>query len=498
FPKPSPEHGDKDELRNVLGKTLGVPLFQEQAMRIAMEAAKFTGDEANGLRRAMATFRHMGTIHTYEERMVGRMVERGYDPEFAKNCFNQIKGFGEYGFPESHAAAFAQLVYVSAWIKRFHPEVFAAALLNSQPMGFYAPAQIIRDARAHGVVALHPDVNASDWDCTLEEAPPSNGRGRGTMRSMVEGAGRRTEPAHMPPQSLRDSSPRGGVAALPLRLGLRQIDGFKEDWAKAIMKAREDGGPFRSLDDLRARAGLPAAALDILAAADALNSLNLGRRPALWTAKGLPRAAPAPLFAAAGLEEADGAPPLALPAAPLSEEVVHDYETIRLSLKAHPVSFLRQRLAKAGALPANAIDQVPDGRRTAVAGVVLVRQRPGSAKGVVFLTLEDETGVANVVVWPKVFDQYRPLVMGARMLLIRGRLQRAPDSEGYVTHLVAETVEDRTDDLSLLSDAPLKPPRSHADATTASPDRGEKAQEERVIHRHPRNVRILPRSRDFH
>jgi error-prone DNA polymerase len=265
------------------------------------------------------------------------------------------------------------------------------------------------------------------------------------------------------------------------------------------MKAREAGGPFRSLDDLRGRAELPAAALDALATADALNGLELTRRPGLWAAKGLPRAAPAPLFVAAGLEEADGPPPLALPAPPLSEEVVHDYETIRLSLKAHPVRFLRERLARAGAVPAVRIDRIPDGRRIAIAGVVLVRQRPGSAKGVVFLTLEDETGVANVVVWPKVFAQYRPLVMGARMLLIRGRVQRAPDSEGRVTHLVAETIEDRTGDLALLSDSPLKPPRAHADGpSTSAPERGEPAYEDRVIHRHPRNVRILPPSRDFH
>jgi error-prone DNA polymerase len=471
FPAPSPEHGEPDELEKVLVKTFGVPLFQEQAMRIAMEAAKFTGDEANGLRRAMASFRHMGTIHTYEEMMVGRMVARGYDPEFAANCFNQIKGFGEYGFPESHAAAFAELVYVSAWIKYFHPEVFAAALLNSQPMGFYAPAQIIRDARAHGVEVRHPDVNRSDWDCTLEAA---------ARKSLLP---------------LRGEGLAGGLS---LRLGLRQIDGFKQVWAETIQQARQ-AGLFRSLDDLRTRAALPAGALDALAAADALGSLKLTRRPGLWAAKGLPRAAPAPLFAAAGLEEADGAPPLALPTSSLSQEVVGDYETIRLSLKAHPVSFLRERLARAGAAPARMIDQIPDGRRMAAAGVVLVRQRPGSAKGVVFLTLEDETGVVNVVVWPKVFERYRPLIMGGRMLLVRGRIQRAPDSEGRVTHLVAESVEDRTADLALLSDAPLKPPRAHADGPTGSaPERGEPSRDERATHRHPRNVRILPPSRDFH
>ena len=465
FPSPSADCGPPDELKRVLGKTLGVPLFQEQAMRIAMEAAEFTGDEANGLRRAMATFRHMGTIHSYEDMLVGRMVRRGYDPEFAQNCFNQIKGFGEYGFPESHAAAFAYLVYVSAWIKRFHPEVFAAALLNSQPMGFYAPAQIIRDARAHDVVVRHPDINESDWDCTLESCP----------------------------------SPARGEGSCALRLGLRQIDGFKEDWAKAIKAAREIGGRFRALDELKARVVLPSNALDMLAAADALNSLDLTRRPGLWAARGLGAASPAPLFVFAGLEEADGPPPAALPRAPLSEEVVNDYETIRLSLKAHPVSFLREGLARAGAVPAVRLKDMRDEARATVAGVVLVRQRPGSAKGVVFLTLEDESGVANIVVWPKLFERYRPLVMGARLLLIRGRIQHAPDGAGHVTHLVAQTIEDRTADLLLLSDPALKPQRSPGDgATSASPDRGERTQEERIVHRHPRNVRVLPRSRDFH
>jgi error-prone DNA polymerase len=465
FPSPSADCGPPDELKRVLGKTLGVPLFQEQAMRIAMEAAEFTGDEANGLRRAMATFRHMGTIHSYEDMLVGRMVRRGYDPEFAQNCFNQIKGFGEYGFPESHAAAFAYLVYVSAWIKRFHPEVFAAALLNSQPMGFYAPAQIIRDARAHDVVVRHPDINESDWDCTLEPRP----------------------------------SPARGEGSCALRLGLRQIDGFKEDWAKAIRAAREADGRFRSLDELKARVVLPSNALDMLAAADALNSLDLTRRPGLWAARGLGAASPAPLFVFAGLEEADGPPPAALPRAPLSEEVVNDYETIRLSLKAHPVSFLREGLARVGAVPAVRLKDMRDEAHATVAGVVLVRQRPGSAKGVVFLTLEDESGVANIVVWPKLFERYRPLVMGARLLLIRGRIQHAPDGAGHVTHLVAQTIEDRTPDLLLLSDPALKPQRSPGDgATSASPDRGERTQEERIVHRHPRNVRVLPRSRDFH
>jgi error-prone DNA polymerase len=496
FPSPSADEGPADELEKVLGKTLGVPLFQEQAMRIAMEAAKFTGDEANGLRRAMATFRHMGTIKDYEGMMVGRMIARGYDPEFAKNCFSQIKGFGEYGFPESHAAAFAHLVYISAWIKWFYPEVFAAALLNSQPMGFYSPAQIIRDAKAHQVVVRHPDLNESDWDCTLESLHQPLNR-----HPPLERSGMRGTHEHSPITVIMGGPNKSGHDGKKcvLRLGLRQIDGFKEDWALAIEKERAEGGRFKSLDELRRRVVLPSNAIDMLAAADALNSLDLTRRPGLWAARGLGAASPAPLFVHAGLEEADGPPPAALPRAPLSEEVVHDYETIRLSLKAHPVSFLRQRLARAGAVPAATLKDAPDAARRAVAGVVLVRQRPGSAKGVVFLTLEDETGVANIVVWPKMFDRYRPLVMGARLLLIRGRLQHAPDGAGYVTHLVAEAIEDRTPDLLLLSDPALKPPRSPGDgAASASPDRGERTQEERLIHRHPRNVRVLPRSRDFH
>ena len=472
FPAPSPKHGLPDELHKVLDKTMGVPLFQEQAMRIAMVAAKFSGDEANELRKAMATFRSNGRIGEHHDKMVGRMVARGYDPEFAENCFKQIEGFSNYGFPESHACSFALLVYISSWMKWFYPEVFAAALLNSQPMGFYAPAQLVRDAREHAVEARHPDINASDWDSTLEFRPD------GPVMAEELGEGRRTA----------------------LRLGLRQVDGFKKAWAEEIMDAREAGGPFVSLDDLRQRTRLPGGALDALAAADALGSLGLSRRPGLWAARGLPRTAPAPLFVAAGLEEADGPPPAALPVMAASEEVVGDYETIRLSLKAHPMSFLRERARRAGAITTKAIDDVPDGRRIAVAGVVLVRQRPGSAKGVVFMTIEDETGIANAVVWPKVFDKFRPQVMGARMVLIRGKVQRAPDSEGRVTHIVAETIEDRSADLSLLSDAaPLKPAMAYADgATKAAPERGERPHRDEGIRRHPRNVRVLPRSRDFH
>jgi error-prone DNA polymerase len=429
---------DPQELTRVLQKTLGVPLFQEQAMKIAMVAAEFTGDEANGLRRAMATFRHNGTIGNYEELMVGRMIDRGYDPEFAQNCFNQIKGFGEYGFPESHACSFAHLVYVSAWVKWLYPDVFAACLLNSQPMGFYAPAQIVRDAREHGVEVRHPDVNLSDWDATLEPRP------RRRRRAM--------------------------------RLGLRAIDGFKENWAEAIMDARAQG-PFVDLDDLRLRARLTPAAMDRLAEADAYGSLKLSRRQGMWAARGAPPTASAPLFEAMGLREADGRPPEALPELAPSEEVVGDYQTIRLSLKGHPVSYLRERLEAAGAKTAAAYPGVANGKRVVVGGVVLVRQRPGTAKGVCFMTVEDETGVANLVLWPDVFERLRPVAMGARMVLARGKVQTA---EG-VTHLVVEELEDWTPMLGHLS-------------PDAAPGSGHAPTQRR----HPRDVRVLPGSRDFH
>ena len=438
YPHPAPEHGPKDELKRVLDKTLGVPLFQEQAMKIAMDAAKFSPREANGLRRAMATFRHMGTIGDYEDLYVSRLKDRGYDPDFAQKSFDQIKGFGEYGFPESHACSFAFLVYVSAWVKWFYPDAFAACLLNSQPMGFYAPAQIVRDAQEHGVEVRHPDVNASDWDAALEEGRTSERRA--------------------------------------LRLGFRSIDGFKEAWADAIVKARAVV-PFRDLEDLRIRANLPPSALDRLAEADAYGSLDLSRRQGMWAAKGAAPASSAPLFAAMGLDEADGSPPAALPRLTAAEEVVGDYQTIRLSLKGHPVSFLRERLTQAGAVTAEAYKSAKENRRVAVGGVVLVRQRPGSAKGVVFLTIEDETTVANLVVWPDVFERLRPVAMGARMVLAIGRIQRA---EG-VTHLVVEDLIDWTPMLGHLSTDPT-PGSGH------SPTRG----------RHPRDVRILPGSRDFH
>ncbi|MGL5115801.1 MAG: error-prone DNA polymerase, partial [Beijerinckiaceae bacterium] len=379
YPSPSPEHGPADELERVLGKTLGVPLFQEQAMRIAIEAAKFTPDEANLLRRAMATFRRVGTIHTFQRKMVEGMVQRGYAADFADRCFKQIEGFGEYGFPESHAASFAKLVYASCWIKKHHPDVFACALLNSQPMGFYAPAQIVRDASEHGVEVRAADVNASLWDNRLEEA------------------------TGLQPD------------CLPLRLGFRQIDGFREDWVQALVAARA-AGPFHDAAEMARRACLPTRALRLLAEADAFRSLDLDRRAALWQVSRLPDDDALPLFAH---RQADGLPDertAHLPDMRLSEHVVTDYQLTGLSLKAHPMRFLRAGFAAEGALSCRELAQTRDGRRVTVAGVILVRQKPGSAKGVVFMTIEDETGIANVVVWPDLVARFRKEVMGARLI----------------------------------------------------------------------------------
>ncbi len=402
------------ELKDVLAKTLGVPLFQEQAMRIAMVAGGFTPDEADRLRRAMATFRKTGTIHNFRSKLVEGMVARGYDRTFAERCFSQIEGFGDYGFPESHAASFALLVYVSAWLKCRHPAPFAAALLNSQPMGFYAPAQIVRDAREHGVKVRPPDINHSCWDCTLEP----------------------------------DADSANGVA---LRLGLRQIKGLRETDADRLMRARGRG--YDSLTALHRRAALPPAALDPLARADAFGSLALPRREALWAVAALDNT-PLPLFAAAEATKPHHShrcePPPNLPAASTAEAVAEDYATLHLSLKAHPLALLRAGLKARGIRPAAALSETAAGQRITVCGLVLVRQRPGTAKGVIFATLEDETGIANIVIWPPVFERCRRQILAAKLLGARGTVQR----EGIVIHLVADRLTDLTPLLAQLSDTP--------------------------------------------
>jgi len=455
YPKPAPEHGPEDELKKVLEKTLGVPLFQEQAMKIAIEAAKFTPDEANALRHSMATFRKRGTLHLLKDKMVDRMVDRGYAPDLAERCFSQIEGFGEYGFPESHAASFALLVYVSSWLKRHHPEVFAAALLNAQPMGFYAPAQIVRDAREHGVEARPVDINASHWDNTLERAP---------------------------------------TGRLALRLGMRQVDGMKQEDAARIVAARHE--PYPDIEEVWRRAGVSAGAIEKLAAADGFRSMGLDRRQALWDARALVKGPALPLFQAAEQREQGSEPEVVLPSMRLSEHVVADYQTVRLSLKAHPVSFLRARLAQRGNLPAETIARARDGQRVAATGIVLVRQRPGSAKGVIFMTIEDETGVVNAVVWPTVMETYRKVVMTSRLIMIKGRIQRA----GEIVHLVADSLEDMTGELALLSEAgeTLRAPLDRADEVTRPSLRDEAYLAATLPARHPRDARVIPRSRDFH
>ncbi|MBL8792019.1 MAG: error-prone DNA polymerase [Rhizobiales bacterium] len=447
YPAPHPDFGPADELRQVLGRTKGVPLFQEQAMKLAMVAAEFTPAESNELRKALATFRRRGTIGRLEQKMVSRMVERGYDGDFALRCFNQIKGFGEYGFPESHAASFAHLVYVSAWIKCHYPAVFACALLNSQPMGFYAPAQIVRDAREHGVEVLPVDVSYSQWDSVLEE--------------------------------------RDGKAAV--RLGFREVDGLRQaDLAVLAHKRLHTPADYFH--------ALPVPALERLAAADCFRSLGLDRRQALWDVTALARTRPLPLFAFADAREHGHEPPVQLPEMPLSEHVVNDYQTVKLSLKAHPMSFLRKRCEAEKVTDTAALKALRNGRAVTVAGVVLVRQRPGSAKGVVFLTLEDEFSVCNVVIWPDVLEAHRSTVMGARLMVVRGRVQRAGD----IIHVVASRIEDKTFWLASLTEDGLTMRGTLARADEVKRPGPDPAMYQQSSTRHPRNIRVLPKSRDFH
>jgi error-prone DNA polymerase len=601
------------DLEAVLGKTLGVPLFQEQAMKIAIVAAGFTPAEADKLRRAMATFRRVGTIGSFQRKMIEGMAARGYDAEFAARCFRQIEGFGEYGFPESHAASFALLVYASCWLKCHYPDVFACALLNSQPMGFYSASQIVRDAREHGVVVRPPCVNASDWDSTLER----------------EGhAAERLAPQHR--EMAKDI-----WSSHAIRLGLRQVTGLREDDARRLVAARA-GETFDSVRDVWLRAGLSPAVLERLADADAFAGLGLSRRDAVWAVKGLTgvdaqgsaaKAAPLPLFDRADDDLPAYEPNVNLPRLAPGAEVVEDYRTLRLSLKAHPAAFARAALARMGvstawdvtergramgstrrrpspqgfdvdqqrslpsplaeerlgvrgalpepgektpphpaaprppsptrgegeppsegfnlaepdaALPGPQViperrmqgpiaarrtpareDMAPAGARVSswrplarsapmvrVAGLVLVRQRPGSAKGVIFATLEDETGVANIIVWPKVFERYRPIVLGARFLGVRGRLQ----AESGVVHVVAEHLVDLTHILSrhMAAGGAARAVEALANADEVrrpQPDVREKARPKRglvaLLHEHPDLAadaapKVLPKGRNFH
>jgi error-prone DNA polymerase len=532
IPAPGPAFGPPDELTSILGRTLGVPIFQEQAMKIALDAAKFSSIEANRLRKSMATFRSRGMVEELEEMMVGRMIARGYDPEFSVRCFNQIKGFGEYGFPESHAASFALLVYVSSWLKCHYPAAFACGLLNSQPMGFYAPAQIVRDAREHGVEVRPVDVNASGWDNTLELMDSRGGaeaRGEEGVRAKAQRTAKDAKRSRVPQalmpigrlpfdatlnsesgfavdttpsRPLRSfaplhepnlSSPLLRVSASPresqvaLRLGLRQVDGFPEAAAARIVAARAEGGAFRDVRELKERAGLSPALIERLASADCFNSLGLTRRQALWDARSLVAAPDLPLFAAAAERDEGAERALTrLPRMPLSEEVVADYQTQRLSLKAHPLAFLRASLGERGFIRACDLRERQYRSTVQVAGVVLIRQRPGSAKGVCFITLEDETGVVNLVIWPDTMARQRKVIMAARLIEVRGRVEY--DDE--VIHVIAAHLTDATPALHALSDDLLPHHVDRADHVLR-PVQGSRGG-------HPRDVRVIPKSRDFH
>ncbi|MFG1423632.1 error-prone DNA polymerase [Roseixanthobacter liquoris] len=498
------------ELKEVLEGTLGVPLFQEQAMQIAIVGAGFTPEEADKLRRAMATFKHVGTIDTFKDKLIRGMLAKGYERAFAESLWQQIKGFGSYGFPRSHAESFALLVYVSAWIKCHYPDVFAAGLLNAWPMGFYAPAQLVRDAAEHGVEIRPADINSSHWDHTLEaedgaaalSAPPAEAvdhglsllkampplsRLRGRAGEGEEGGraeserpgGREGAPVsrpqspHSPPAArpcpeaacpLPNPPPQAGEGARvaraagrihprhgdmagdvrtthALRLGLRQIEGLHEEAGRRIAALRGPG--YDCVRDLWLRTGLSPAVLERLADADAFRSLGLDRRAALWAVRGLRRAGDKddlPLFraAAAAREESIREAEVALPVLPPGAQVIADYRHLKLSLKSHPLAFLRARLTRRGVTPNGRLPELASGRRLTLAGLVLVRQRPGTASGVIFMTIEDEQAFANVIVWPRVFEAFRPQVMGARLVGVTGRLQ----NESGVIHLVAEKIED--------------------------------------------------------
>ncbi|MDX3928352.1 MAG: error-prone DNA polymerase [Shinella sp.] len=472
-----------EELKQVLQRTLGVPLFQEQAMQIAITAAGFSPAEADRLRRSMATFKRTGTVKEFQEKMIAGMIRNGYPKEFAERCFSQIEGFGEYGFPESHAASFALLVYASAWFKAYYPDVFCAAILNAQPMGFYAPAQLVRDAREHGVRVLPVDINHSFNDAVLEE-------GRHDKEAI--------EARH---REMRDVI----KTKRAVRLGFRLIKGFGAEDAQKLVSNR--GGGYISVRDLWLRSGLKRSAIERLADADAFRSMGLDRRAALWAAKALDAENAVenlPLFAEADdVGKLQMEPVVHLPPMPPGEQVVNDYRYLSLSLKAHPMSFLRERFRRLGVVETRVLETAPVGRKVSVAGLVLIRQRPGSAKGVIFMTIEDETGVANAIVWQKVFKAFRPVVMGARLVKVTGKLQR----EQGVIHIVADRIEDMTPFLAALQcESPAAaesgkasimrvPPHDSTIGTDAvRSDRIGEANREIAKHA----AEVMPKGRNFH
>lgn len=468
------------ELKSVLEKTMGVPLFQEQAMKIAIVAAGFSHDEADRLRRAMASFRNIGTIEQFREKFIAGMIANRYEPEFAARCFEQIRGFSDYGFPESHSASFALLAYASSWLKCHYPDVFACALLNAQPMGFYSASSIVRDFRAHGGVVLPVDVNHSGWDHALE------------------------------PLDAPSAPTASGGNAFALRLGLRQVDGLGEEAGRRLEAVRDR--PFADIGDLYGRVRLDNRALTALADADAFRSLGLDRRQALWEAKGLAGRigrgagqAQLPLFGdPAGISSLMGdETKVELPRMRPGEHVVEDYATLHLSLKAHPFSFLRGDLARSRTLTATDLGKAGNGRWVRVAGLVLVRQRPATAKNVTFLTLEDETGIANIVIWSRIFERNRPIVMGARAIAVEGTVQQ----ESGVIHVVARRLHDLTpalmaamsagkgDDGKVAVGGPPGGDAAGSGAGHAAAAPGLSGQPS--LWRHPRDTRVLPKGRNF-
>jgi error-prone DNA polymerase len=432
-------------LRRVLEKTLGVPLFQEQAMQVAIVCAGFTATEADALRRSMATFKLTGGVSKFQEKMITGMVANGYTRDFAERTFKQIEGFGSYGFPESHAASFALIAYASCWIKCHHPDVFCAALLNAQPMGFYAPAQIVRDAELHGVAIRPICVNSSQWDCTLEPA-------RGKF--------------------------------LAVRLGLRMAKGLALAQAEQMI-AQRGAAAFGSIEDVWRRAGVPVAALEKLADADAFLGLGLDRRQALWAIRGLGEAELPLMLAASHCPANAREPKVKLRRMPAGGEVVADYRAVGLTLREHPVTFIRSELQKLGAVACGTLPQLRPGRRITVAGIVLVRQRPGSAKGVMFATIEDETGHANIIVWPNVFEAQRRIVLSARMIAVRGQLQR----ESEVIHVVAEQLTDLSDLLASVGGRGAPFPLVHGRGDEAKHGGGPDPRE-RGLGRKPRDIYV--------
>lgn len=506
---PYPKGGDENELRTILGKTLGVPLFQEQAMRLAMVAAEFTDKEVSDLRRAMATFRRVGTIGLLEEKMVSQMVGRGYEREFAERCFSQIKGFGEYGFPESHAASFALLVYVSSWIKCHYPAAFACALLNSQPMGFYAPEQIVRDAREHGVEVREADVNFSAWYSTLED----NAEGRPALRlglKLVDGLSEDDIEGLSCALDFPSPRERGeGQGEGPLQSPSEQQP-LTPTLSPCRVQMHGERGNLGTLSEFAARGRLRVPVLEKLAAADAFRSLGLDRRQALWEVKALANAPPLPLFSWSETQDTGKEADVQLPEMALSEHVVNDYQTLRLSLKEHPMAFLREDFRRERVLSCEALRDVKNGAFVRVAGVVLVRQRPG-AGNVVFMTIEDETGVTNAIIWPNMLERFRKVVMTSRLILIEGRIQNQVEEYANIIHVVSTKLIDRSDWLLRLSEWAVDMDVPHANADEVlHPEPGSAhpaRKDERRIHprfsrepkpRHPRNVRIIPKSRDFH